>query len=182
MRSIQLQDMAMRDELTELFNRRFFFERLQQELAQASEFGHQLAVLMIDVDGLKKINDAFGHTVGDAALVSLAKLIVKCTRTADIAARLGGDEFGLIMPEATKRTALAVVERLSQALEVTPVYEPDGQALKLTVSVGISGFPWGGHTVDELMRRADTYLYAAKGARSGQADTQPALVGDGLAE
>ena len=161
-RNVELQDMAMRDELTQLFNRRYFFDRLERELdvARASQ-GH-LAVILLDVDKLKGINDTFGHQVGDMVLANLARLLVKCARTDDVPARLAGDEFGVIMPQTGKQGALALGERIQQSLEASPVYEQDGWSVKLSVSMGISAFPGSGESADELVRRADTCMYAAK--------------------
>jgi diguanylate cyclase (GGDEF)-like protein len=168
-RNLELQDMAMRDDLTQLFNRRYFFERLRRELDRARSLQSPLAILVLDVDRLKSVNDTYGHNVGDIVLSSLARLLVKCTRTSDIPARLGGDEFGVVMPETDKDGAFAVAKRLQQALEVTPVYEQDGDSLKLSVSLGVSGFPWGGDTVDEVVQWADTHVYAAKTSRKNNA-------------
>jgi diguanylate cyclase (GGDEF)-like protein len=128
-----------------------------------------LAILVLDVDGLKGINDAFGHQVGDMVLSSLARVLVKCTRTSDIPARLGGDEFGVIMPETDKDGAFAVAKRLERALDAAPLYEGNGASLKLRVSLGVSGFPWGGDTVDEVVQWADTHVYAAKTAHKNEA-------------
>lgn len=168
-RNLELQDMAMRDELTQLFNRRYFFERLRRELDRARSLQSPLAILVLDVDQLKGVNDTYGHKVGDIVLANLAKLLLKCTRTNDVPARLGGDEFGVIMPETDKDGAFAVAKRLQQALDVTPVYKQDGDSLKMNVSLGVSGFPWGGDTVDEVVQWADTHMYAAKTSRKDDA-------------
>jgi len=168
-RNLELQDMAMRDELTQLFNRRYFFERLRRELDRARSLQSPLAILVLDVDQLKGVNDTYGHKVGDMVLANLAKLLVKCTRTSDIPARLGGDEFGVVMPETDKDGAFAVAKRLQQALDITPVYEQNGDSLKLSVSLGVSGFPWGGDTVDEVVQWADTHVYAAKTSHKSNA-------------
>ena len=170
-RNLELQDMAMRDELTQLFNRRYFFERLRRELDRARSLQSPLAILVLDVDQLKGVNDNYGHKAGDIVLANLAKLLVKCTRTSDIPARLGGDEFGVIMPETDKDGAFAVVRRLERALDVSPVYEQDGDSIKMNVSLGVSGFPWGGDTVDELVQWADTHMYAAKTSHKNNAGT-----------
>jgi diguanylate cyclase (GGDEF)-like protein len=169
-RNLELQDMAMRDELTQLFNRRYFFERLRRELDRARSLQSPLAILVADVDKLKGVNDTYGHKAGDMVLANLAKLLVKCTRTSDIPARLGGDEFGVVMPETDKDGAFAVAKRLQQALDVTPVYEQDGDSLKMNVSLGVSGFPWGGDTVDEVVQWADTHMYAAKTSHKNNPD------------
>ncbi len=170
-RNLELQDMAMRDDLTQLFNRRYFFERLRRELDRARSLQSPLAILVLDVDQLKAVNDSYGHKVGDMVLVNLGKLMVKCTRTSDIPARLGGDEFGVIMPETDKDGAFAVANRLQRALDVNPVYEQDGDSLKMSVSLGVSGFPWGGDSVDEVVQWADTHMYAAKTSRKNNAGT-----------
>lgn len=168
-RNLELQDMAMRDDLTQLFNRRYFFERLRRELDRARSLQSPLAILVLDVDQLKGVNDTYGHKAGDMVLANLAKLLVKCTRTSDIPARLGGDEFGVIMPETDKDGAFAVAKRLQRALDVNPVYEQDGDSLKINVSLGVSGFPWGGDSVDELVQWADTHVYAAKTSHKNNA-------------
>jgi diguanylate cyclase (GGDEF)-like protein len=172
-RNLELQDMAMRDDLTQLFNRRYFFERLRRELDRARSLQSPLAILVLDVDHLKGVNDSYGHKAGDMVLANLAKLLVKCTRTSDIPARLGGDEFGVIMPETDKDGAFAVAKRLQRALEITPVYEQDGDSLKMNVSLGVSGFPWGGDSVDEVVQWADTHMYAAKTTHKNNPDPLP---------
>jgi diguanylate cyclase (GGDEF)-like protein len=181
--NLGLQDTAMRDYLTQLFNRRYFFKRLERELDRAHSLQTPLAILMLDVDHLDAINDAYGHKAGDVALAKLGKLIVKCTRTADIPARLGDDEFGVIMPETDRRGAFVVATRIRRTLEVTPVYEQDGHSLKLTVSLGVSGFPWDGECVDDLVQKADACMYVVKAARRGDTDApdrtppEPSLTG-----
>jgi diguanylate cyclase (GGDEF)-like protein len=165
--SLEMQDTAMRDYLTQLFNRCYFFKRLGPELDRARSLQTPLAILMLDVDQLDAINDAYGRKAGDVALAKLGKLIVKCTRTTDIPARLGDDEFGVIMPETDRRGAFVVATRIRRTLEVTPVYEQDGHSLKLTVSLGVSAFPWDGNCADDLVHKADACMYVVKAARRG---------------
>jgi diguanylate cyclase (GGDEF)-like protein len=177
-RNLELQDMAMRDDLTQLFNRRYFFERLRREVDRARSLQSPLSILILDVDHLKNVNDTYGHKAGDVALASLAKLVVKCVRTSDIPARLGGDEYGVIMPETDKDGAFSVANRLQRALEVTPMYEENGASLRLSVSLGVSGFPWGGDDVDEVVQWADTHMYAAKTSKKKDADHVPSASGE----
>jgi diguanylate cyclase (GGDEF)-like protein len=177
-RNLELQDMAMRDDLTQLFNRRYFFERLRREVDRARSLQSPLSILILDVDHLKNVNDTYGHKAGDVALASLAKLVVKCVRTSDIPARLGGDEYGVIMPETDKDGAFSVAKRLQRALEVTPMLEEDGASLRLSVSLGISGFPWGGDNVDEVVQWADTHMYAAKTSKKKDANHVPSASGE----
>jgi diguanylate cyclase (GGDEF)-like protein len=172
-RNLELQDMAMRDDLTQLFNRRYFFERLRREVDRARSLQSPLAILILDVDQLKGVNDTYGHKAGDIALANLAKLVVRCVRTTDIPARLGGDEFGVIMPETDKDGAFSVAKRLQRALEVTPMYEENGASLRLNISLGVSGFPWGGDNVDEVVQWADTHMYAAKTSKKKDTNHVP---------
>jgi diguanylate cyclase (GGDEF)-like protein len=177
-RNLELQDMAMRDDLTQLFNRRYFFERLRREVDRARSLQSPLSILILDVDHLKSVNDTYGHKAGDVALANLAKLVIKCVRTSDIPARLGGDEYGVIMPETDKDGAFSVAKRLQRALEVTPMYEENGASLLLSVCLGVSGFPWGGDSVDEVVQWADTHMYAAKTSKKRDADHVPSASGE----
>jgi diguanylate cyclase (GGDEF)-like protein len=121
--------------------------------------------MMMDLDGLKAINDEYGHAVGDVVLAKLAKIIGKHTRGSDLAARLGGDEFGVVMPGTDKRGAFALARRLWEGLEQTPMYEKDGRDTMVTVSIGVSGYPWGGEDLEELLQWADADMYANKVSR-----------------
>ena len=163
-RNLQLADMAMRDDLTQLCNRRYFYDRLQRDLEDARGFQRPLGVLMVDVDGLKRINDTHGHKVGDAVLIATAKLLRQHTRACDIPARIGGDEFAVILPEADRRGAQAAARRITAAVKHGIVCEERDVSVRLTLSVGISGFPWDGDDVDAIMRSADESLYVAKQA------------------
>ncbi len=165
LRSIELQKMASHDELTELYNRRYFYERFQEGLARAKTSKQTLALVALDIDGLKKINDEYGHAVGDIIIANLAKVIDKHIRTNDVAARLGGDEFAVLMPDTGKRGAYALARRLWEELEETPMYEHEGLRVLLNVSIGVSGYPWGGEDVDEMMHWADADMYANKVGR-----------------
>jgi len=172
-RNLELRDMAMRDDLTQLFNRRYFYDRLQRELDQARDFQRPLAVVVLDVDGLKAVNDTYGHKVGDLLLATVGRLLVQYTRTCDVPARIGGDEFGIVMPETDKSGAFSVAKRLQRALESASVFEENGKRLKLNLSLGLSGYPWGGDDVDAIVQWADTYMYAAKSVRRGETDASP---------
>ncbi len=165
LRTMALEKMASHDELTELYNRRHFYERFQEALAQARVSKQTLALILLDIDGLKKINDEYGHAVGDVMIASLAKVIEKHIRTNDVPARLGGDEFAILMPDTGKRGAFALARRLWAELEDTPMYERDGMRLLMSVSIGVSGYPWGGEDVDEMMHWADSDMYANKVSR-----------------
>jgi len=163
----ELEDTDMRDYLTQLFSRPYFFQRLGWELDRARRLRTPLAVLVLDINQLDAINEAYGHRAGDMALAKLAKVIVKCTRTSDVPARLGDDEFGVIMPETDRRGAFVVATRIRRTLEVTPICEQDGDSIKLTVALGVSGFPWDGESGDELVQKADISMRVVKAARGG---------------
>jgi diguanylate cyclase (GGDEF)-like protein len=163
--STELHQMATRDELTKLFNRRDFFANLDKELRAAWRSHRPLGLLILDVDNLKLINDTYGHNVGDAVLASLGKLLANRVRGADIAARIGGDEFAVLMPDTDKRRASAVAARLEKALQRKPIYEAEGLELKLSVSCGVAGYPWSGEDVAEIVQAADADMYAVKATR-----------------
>jgi diguanylate cyclase (GGDEF)-like protein len=162
---VELEEMAARDELTGLYNRRHFYHEIQRELTKAHNGKEPLALLLLDLDGLKGINDEYGHSVGDVIIANLGKVIVKHTRNNDVAARLGGDEFGIVMPGTDKRGAFSMARRLWEELEQTPMYEQDGRYIMVTISIGVSGYPWGGEDLDELIHWADSDMYANKVSR-----------------
>jgi diguanylate cyclase (GGDEF)-like protein len=162
---VELEEMAARDELTGLYNRRHFYHEIQRELTKATSGREPLALLLLDLDGLKGINDEYGHSVGDVIIANLGKVIIKHTRNNDVAARLGGDEFGIVMPGTDKRGAFSMARRLWEELEQTPMYEHDGRYIMVSISIGVSGYPWGGEDLDELIHWADSDMYANKVSR-----------------
>jgi diguanylate cyclase (GGDEF)-like protein len=165
MKMSELKEMASRDEMTGLHNRRHFYEVAEQELASAQQRRDTLALLILDLDGLKAINDEYGHGVGDEVISKLALVISKHIRTTDVAARLGGDEFGVIMQGTDKRGAFALARRLWDEMERTPMCEDGNTRLMVTVSIGVAGYPWGGDTLDEMLHWADADMYANKVSR-----------------
>lgn len=165
LRSMELEKMAAHDELSQLYNRRYFYERFQEMLARARLSKQSMALVVMDIDGLKKINDEYGHAVGDIMIANLSKVIDKHIRTSDVPARLGGDEFAILMPDTDKRGAFALAQRLWEELEQVPMYEHEGLQVMLNISIGVSGFPWGGDDVDEMMHWADADMYANKVSR-----------------
>ena len=161
----ELEEMASRDELTGLNNRRYFYQALQNELGKARASREPLALMLLDLDGLKAINDERGHAVGDAVLGHLGRVIVKHTRGRDAASRIGGDEFGVVMPATDKRGAFSLARRLWEELEQEPMLDESGRPVMVTVSIGVAGYPWGGEDMDELLQWADADLYANKVSR-----------------
>jgi diguanylate cyclase (GGDEF)-like protein/PAS domain S-box-containing protein len=155
--------MAFTDELTGLYNRRFLTEELERELGRARRKQTQLSLLMIDMDGLKSINDRFGHHHGSALLKQLGSIIKANTRVSDVAARYGGDEFVLLAPDTNSTEAAEIGERL-RAEANSYRAEIDGWETGLTISVGIATFPAHGSDSEKLLRKADEALYEAKRA------------------
>jgi diguanylate cyclase (GGDEF)-like protein len=182
LRSVELEKMAAHDELTQLYNRRHFYDRFQEMLARSRIRKQSLALVVLDIDGLKKINDEYGHAVGDIMIANLAKVIDKHIRGSDVPARLGGDEFAILMPDTDKRGAFALAQRLWEELEQIPMYEHEGLRVMLNISIGVSGFPWGGEDVDEMMHWADADMYANKVSRRlprmAASGSEPALPDD----
>ncbi len=175
-----IRRLANKDSLTQLPNRRQLQWRAEKALDQARRMGHRMALLMIDLDRFKKINDTLGHTAGDELLVEVARRLRGCVRHSDqiidgnvdmagarfhrmleAVGRLGGDEFVALLPEiAGDADAERVAQRMLEALRA-PV-QVDGQDLIATASVGVALFPRDGNTVAELMRASDVAMYAAK--------------------
>lgn len=166
-RQRELQEIAGRDDLTQLQNRRFFYERLEEELQRVERLRKPLSIVMADVDDLKAINDEFGHQVGDIVLRQFARILNRQVSGEQVTARLGGDEFAVILPEADHREAEQFAWRLWNELAAEPVYESDHASIYLGVSIGTGGYPWGGTSVEEVIHWADAKLYANKLERKG---------------
>ncbi len=157
-----LKDMAITDGLTKLLNHRFFYERLHIEFERAKRFGNPLSCLIMDIDYFKKINDKYGHQVGDLILKELANRIRRHLRKVDIAARYGGEEFAVLLPQTTSQDALVLAERIRQDIYKNP-FETVKGSVKLTVSIGICDVMAADVlSSGNLLDRADIALYKAK--------------------
>jgi len=157
------QDLAMRDELTKLFNRRSVLESLMHHVAMAQRSGLPMSLLMIDIDHFKHVNDTHGHLSGDRVLRDLAQTLLTRTRAQDVLGRYGGEEFLLILPDTILQGACRMAEALRKAVEATPFHAEDGQPLTMTVSLGVSVLDLASEQHgDALIGLADQALYRAK--------------------
>ena len=154
----------MRDALTGLYNRRYLIDAFERELHRARRSNEELAVLVIDIDHFKRINDTFGHAAGDEVLRCVARFMLSVVRAGDILCRLGGEEFVLLQ---TKAVADAIVERadkLRHDIAKLDIVHQGRRVGPVTLSIGIAIFPLHGLTVDAMLHAADDALYAAKHA------------------
>jgi diguanylate cyclase (GGDEF)-like protein len=167
---VQLASMVLTDPLTGCLNRRGFDQALAREVARSERAGSDMALLALDLDHFKDVNDTFGHLVGDEMLRALGALLVHTARAGDVVARIGGEEFAIILPDTSSAGAFQVASRLCELIELHPFppAKPGGKPLHITTSIGVvSGAPdLADDYVALFMARADTALYAAK--RSGR--------------
>jgi diguanylate cyclase (GGDEF)-like protein len=169
-----LYQQATHDALTGLANRSLFFDRLRHRTYPGRRQPEPHGILVIDLDGLKRINDNFGHRAGDAAIRETALRISRIPRRTDIVARLGGDEFGVILSEISNPSDLiAIVERIS--IETDQPFRFEGRTLHLTASIGHARYPDDGTDVDSLLEAADRSMYQMKRSRTSTRMTEREL-------
>ena len=158
-----LEYYATRDPLTNLYNQRLFWELLEYEIGRAARHEYEFALLVIDLDNFKSVNDTYGHAFGDKFLQELALHLKQALRAEDILARYGGDEFVVIMPEADLDEAAALSERILSSMGAMCVVAPDGQNVRGSVSIGVSIYPEHATDLKDLFLFADNMMYKAKG-------------------
>ncbi|WP_284618160.1 putative bifunctional diguanylate cyclase/phosphodiesterase [Aquabacterium humicola] len=168
----EIRQLAYWDRLTDLPNRVQFRDAVASAIETARPLGHPVAVLMLDLDRFKNVNDALGYASGDALLKGVATRLHEVARSGDLVARLGGDEFALLMPKADAAQAIVLAERLAQAFE-RPLMV-DEQAIDLSAGVGIACWPEHAGDVDGLLSRAEVAMYAAKARTAGAQVYDPA--------
>jgi diguanylate cyclase (GGDEF)-like protein len=159
-RVAELDRLAHRDSLVDLPNRRSFLANLERLIARIDRYGGQAAMLFIDVDGLKAINDKFGHCAGDQALVEVSRLLVASVRNADFVARLAGDEFGILLEYSDELSAWQAAERVVEAVDEAQ-FCVEGACLPLSVAVGVAVIQQG-DTALSVLARADKEMYRIK--------------------
>jgi diguanylate cyclase (GGDEF)-like protein len=156
-----VQEMATLDGLTQVFTRRYWFQRSEEELERSRKFKYSFSCLMIDVDKFKDFNDTYGHLVGDAILAAVARVIKENIRQIDLLGKYGGEEFCVILTETDIQGAQFVAERIRSAAQDAVVQAYD-EVLSVTISIGIAGFPADATDLNGLVDKADQALYRAK--------------------
>jgi diguanylate cyclase (GGDEF)-like protein len=157
----RVKQLAYLDGLTGIFNRRFFELRILEEIERARRYGTGMAVIMADIDQFKRLNDEFGHLLGDEVLRQVSSLFHQQLRKIDVVCRYGGEEFGIVLTQTNASHAVSVAEKLRRMVEH---WQFPGVPQTVTISAGVAAFPDHGITRDELVRAADNGLYAAKQA------------------
>ena len=159
---MELQRQAHTDYLTGVSNRRYFMEQAEHELERAERYGHALSIFMIDIDHFKKINDRYGHKVGDSVIMKLTAVCQEALRSVDILGRIGGEEFAILLPETAGKEATEIAERLRISIENAKVSLDEGLPIRFTISIGVASFVSRDENIDELLSLADRALYEAK--------------------
>lgn len=160
-----LCDLSLRDPLTGTANRRHFDSVLDRELDRVARSGDVALLLMVDIDHFKQVNDQYGHNAGDTVLQQVANTLTSCVRPMDTLARYGGEEFAIVLPACQPAYGQNVADRVRRAVEALRIRIPNGQEIKVTVSIGgASALQWIRSTRKLWLERADQQLYLAKGA------------------
>lgn len=160
----QLKLLSHTDALTGVHNRRYFMPLIEREMERARRLGHDLSLLILDIDHFKQINDSYGHPAGDLILCRLTDLCGKAVREIDVIARVGGEEFSVLLAGATAEQAIEAAERIRRLVEASIVLTRDKEPMSFTVSIGVATLNSPDKTGKDLFERADAALYAAKEA------------------
>ena len=164
----ELQQQAITDELTGAFNRRHFMFQAEQELLRVRRYGGECSVLMLDLDSFKRINDAFGHPVGDKVLAKVAEICLATLRCTDLFGRIGGEEFAALLTGTDVKGAKVIAERLRKNIQEAAIDTLETITVSLSVSIGVATYQPTNDSLSSLMLRADTALYAAKSCGRNQ--------------
>lgn len=161
----ELERLSVTDRLTELYNHGYFQQRLEEEIARAARFGHELSLIMLDIDDFKDFNDRYLHQRGDKVLQAVSHIVRENLRDIDVAARYGGEEFVVVLPETDVEGAAAVAERIRAGVAAYPfIGQDDLPPITKTVSVGVATYPANANTQAKLVEAADKAMYVAKRA------------------
>jgi two-component system cell cycle response regulator len=158
----EIQSLVIHDPLTDLLNKREFEKRLEHEIARAKRYHKTLALLMVDIDHFKNVNDKYGHQVGDIVLRLVSSIVNNQTRSIDHVARYGGEELVLVLPEVSKQLALKKAEQIRQSIEIENFFYNEHEHLNITISIGVATFDEDARESTQLVAAADKALYSAK--------------------
>lgn len=153
----ELQEMAIKDGLTKVYNRRYSMMRLEEEIERSKRYKHPLSIFMLDIDNFKSVNDMYGHQIGDQVIVKIAKTCEHLVRSSDVVTRFGGEEFMIVLPEANLESSLIVAEKVRTEIEALTF---SVKGLKVTISGGVCEV--GNYSINEVIKIADDNLYKAK--------------------
>ncbi|MDI6688684.1 MAG: diguanylate cyclase [Desulfobacterales bacterium] len=157
----KLEELAITDELTQLYNSRHFYKQLDSEIYRRKRYNRSLSLLFLDIDYFKKYNDAYGHLQGDKVLVKLGQIIKSCLRIMDSAYRYGGEEFTVILPETKCEEAFIVATRIKDSMETEKFMPVSGTIVNVTISIGVTGYR-PDERISSFVQRADKAMYIAK--------------------
>jgi diguanylate cyclase (GGDEF)-like protein len=172
----RIQELSITDDCTGLFNARHLFTVMSEEVHRSERFGYNLALLFLDLDHFKQVNDDHGHLVGSALLAQIGQLLRESLRLVDAAFRYGGDEFAILLPQTSKESALLVARRLMHVFHTREWKPAENVRLRLTASIGIAVFPGDAGTPKDIVQRGDEMMYLVK--QSGRNNI--AVVGEGV--
>jgi two-component system cell cycle response regulator len=155
-----MAEMSTVDELTQLHNRRYFIDALEGEFERASRYKSEMALVILDLDNFKKINDTYGHPTGDKVLSCIGRILKQLVRRSDLACRYGGEEFAVVLPNVNKEGIYTAYERFRETVS-KQLFEHESKQFHVTVSIGIA-FSNDAESSDDLLAHADQALYRAK--------------------
>ena len=156
------RDLAMRDDLTKAYNRRFFETYLDEEIERSRRYGTLFSIIFLDLDDLKMVNNFYGHLSGSRTLQEVAKRILSAVRGIDKVVRFGGDEFCVILPQTDQEQAVAVANRIARAMSATTLHIDANVEVSITASFGIATYPTHAMSKEDLIRQADAAMYRVK--------------------
>jgi diguanylate cyclase (GGDEF)-like protein len=166
----RLQDLAITDGLTKLYNSRYFYKQLDSEVDRCKRYNHPLSLLFLDIDHFKHYNDTYGHLEGDKVLARLGKVIKSCLRKMDTAYRYGGEEFTVILPETSRGEVMTVAKRIKDAMENENFSPQPGKSISITISIGATEY-CRDERISAFVQRADKAMYLSKQRGRNQIST-----------
>ncbi|MDL1969001.1 MAG: diguanylate cyclase [Deltaproteobacteria bacterium] len=166
----KLQELAITDGLTKLYNSRYFYKQLDSETDRSKRYNHPFTLLFMDIDHFKHYNDTYGHLEGDKVLARFGKTIKSCLRKMDTAYRYGGEEFVVILPETSRDEVMAAAKRIKKAIENEKFSPQSGKPISITISIGVTEY-CRGERISTLVQRADKAMYLSKQKGRNQIST-----------